>query len=555
MRGSRMPSTWIAASWIILVSAICISQQVPCENGVVSLPFNVNGKVTICSALAAKVPELSRQLSELTKSQDAQTQQLKEITRLIKGMNSVSQNIGEKRQIEFLNNISMQIAASHKAGTDTTDRKISALADSLDQLRDQMLTVLANRATAEKASQAVEGPVGDAIAKLDLTTARSLLEDIRAQLKAIGSEVGEVNRRTQDIQETLNEQRMDMGNVKEALASADVNALKRLAPGKVQPSVIEEAFRQKLDEGKSTVARSFFENSADSPQTMQWFDSMLGAGVDPNMTVPGSYYEREGLLVEAMRAGNAVAMKLLLRHGASPHSYQDLFLTRFPNTRFLFPVSAIADDDRMALSEKQELVRAFLGAGMVIPKLVPLRGFDPHSEMYEATRIQDDIAPKLGLKLPPSPTLCEQPNNSICKQASGHGDTDWCKVVASLAKKITFQYAKNSSSPVYDVDLLYLLSIVKNKIYFLGITDNLGPDYVLVEVSKDGSSWTVLRYMSPEAGMGLCKKDDPGDTSRAEYCWRRIPLHRVDGTDEMRFDEWGLTWKIVPNACGIAAKK
>ena len=70
-------------------------------------------------------------------------------------------------------------------------------------------------------------------------------------------------------------------------------------------------------------------------------------------------------------------------------------------------------------------------------------------------------------------------------------------------------------------------------------------NYVLVEVSKDASSWTILTYISPQAGMGLCKRDDSSDTAApAEYCWREVSLHRVPGTDEMRFDMYKLTWKI-----------
>jgi len=72
-------------------------------------------------------------------------------------------------------------------------------------------------------------------------------------------------------------------------------------------------------------------------------------------------------------------------------------------------------------------------------------------------------------------------------------------------------------------------------------------EYVLVEVSKDASSWTVLRYMPPEAGMGLCKKDSDGHQS--EYCWRRIPIRRVAGTDEMRFEDWGLSWRLAREDC------
>ena len=109
--------------------------------------------------------------------------------------------------------------------------------------------------------------------------------------------------------------------------------------------------------------------------------------------------------------------------------------------------------------------------------------------------------------------------------------------------------AGGAGTPIWDIRLRYLLAIENNKAYFMGLRDldssftTVG--YVLVEVSKDASSWTVLTYIGPEAGMGLCKRDDTDDTAApAENCWREVSLHRVAGTDEMRFDMYKLTWKI-----------
>ena len=89
--------------------------------------------------------------------------------------------------------------------------------------------------------------------------------------------------------------------------------------------------------------------------------------------------------------------------------------------------------------------------------------------------------------------------------------------------------------------------------YFLGLTKEIGYDYVLVEVSKDASSWTVLKFMSPESGMGLCKKE--ADGFQAEECWRRISLSRVAGKDEMRFADWGISWKVSNDDCSSSTRK
>jgi hypothetical protein len=342
---------------------------------------------------------------------------------------------------------------------------------------------------------------------------------------------------------------IDVTSVKNALISVEVDVLKLLSAASLPPTVIEEALRQKTGTDNTSVARRFFENSAKSSEAIRWFDAALASGVNPNLTVLSDYYEREGILLEAMRAANVPAIKVLLERGASPHAYQNLFLTRYPLTRFLYPLRFIADDDRLSLEEKQELTKAFIKAGMVVPKVISPGSSGWPSVMYEAKNLRDEDAPKLSMNLPPSQALCEQLENTICKRAGN----DWCSAIAKMPKKLAYDYAKGPSSPVFDVTLLHLLNIEGNKAYFLGLTRYITYEYVLVEVSKDTSSWTVLRYMPPEAGMGLCKKDSDGH--QPEYCWRRIPIRRVAGTDEMRFEDWRLSWRLTKEDCALLYPK
>jgi hypothetical protein len=343
-------------------------------------------------------------------------------------------------------------------------------------------------------------------------------------------------------------QHVDMTTVVGALSSADVNALKGLTAASVPATSLEEALRQKSGSGKNSVARTFFENATRSTEANAWFDSALAGGVDPNMTIPDDYYSQEGVLLEAIRAGNLPATKALLRRGASPHAYQNLFLTAYAQPRFLFPLQSIADDDRITSSEKQDLAKAFLDAGVVIPKAIPPTGGSGwNSTMLEVNDLQEKVAPRLGIKLPPTPTLCERPAGPICKQASLRTKEDWCAIVASTPKKLSFVFGKSNGTPIYDVELVYLIGIAANKAYYFALTKSITWDYVLAEVSKDASSWTILRMMSPESGMGLCKKDQDG--FQPQECWRRIPLQRIAGTDEMRFQDWGLSWKVSKDAC------
>ena len=352
-----------------------------------------------------------------------------------------------------------------------------------------------------------------------------------------------------DIGRSINQLRMTVPNISAALSSADVRFLKEAMSSGVRPPEIEQALRQKSADGKSTVAQEFFQNAANTPGVLEWFGSVLKAGLDPNMTVPSDYYGQEGLLIGAMRAGNAKAVKMLLENGASPHPYQDLFLTRFEDPRFLYPLQSLAANDRFDLTEKQELAKAFIAAGVAIPDPAPMKPGARPIPIENAKAIQEETAKQLGMSLPVSPLCCQQPN-PICRQASKRTGEDWCAIVAAMPKSLSAAFpAGGAGTPIWDIKLRYLLAIQNNKAYFMGLRDLdnsfTSVNYVLVEVSKDGSSWTVLTYISPQAGMGLCKRDDKDDTAApAEYCWRKIPLHRVAGTDEMRFDTYNLIWKI-----------
>ncbi|HMG87811.1 MAG TPA: caspase family protein [Terracidiphilus sp.] len=352
-----------------------------------------------------------------------------------------------------------------------------------------------------------------------------------------------------DFQRSINQLRMTIPNIAAALSSADVRFLKDATTSGVRPAEIEQGLRQKSADGKSTVAQEFFQSAANAPEALAWLDSALKAGLDPNMTVPNDYYKQEGLLISAMRAGNAKAVKMLLENGASPHAYQDLFLTRFEDPRFLYPLQSLAANDRFDLTEKQDLAKAFIAAGVAIPDPAPMKPGARPIPIETAKAVQDETAKQLGMRLPVSPLCCQQ-TNPICMQASKRTGVDWCAIVAAMPKSLNTAFAAGGGgTPIWDIKLRYLLAIRDNKAYFMGLRDLdnsfTSVDYVLVEVPKDASSWRVLTFISPEAGMGLCKRDDSNDTAApAENCWREVSLHRVPGTDEMRFDMYKLSWKI-----------
>jgi hypothetical protein len=324
-----------------------------------------------------------------------------------------------------------------------------------------------------------------------------------------------------------------------------MQVLRTLDFSKVRPSVIEASLRQIAPGEKTSVARQFFANAIDSSGAVAWLQSAIAAGLNPNLRVAADYYEHESMLNEAVRAGNVDAARMLLRSGASPHAYQDLHLTSYATTRFVFPLQGIASDEHLRLQTKQELAKAFIAAGTVVPKVV-IKGDSYMSVMYSAKQQLEQAGAALGLPVAPTPTLCEQASTPICKNASARSGVDWCAAIAAMPKKLTYT-SYGAETPLYDVQLRYLLSIEGDDAYFLGLVSSIGVDYVVVQVSRDASSWKVMKFMEPQYAMGLCRKDDDGYQPTA--CWREIDLVRQGTSNVMRSASWGVTWAISRDPC------
>ena len=100
-------------------------------------------------------------------------------------LNAVSKDLGLKRQTELLQNVSARLNSAQNLGADRLESRVSSLSDEFAQLQKEMLTVFSNQTTAPKANAAVQGELGDAIARLDFETAHDQLKDIQAQLKKL----------------------------------------------------------------------------------------------------------------------------------------------------------------------------------------------------------------------------------------------------------------------------------------------------------------------------------------------------------------------------------
>ncbi|MBU2676467.1 MAG: serine protease [Gammaproteobacteria bacterium] len=334
----------------------------------------------------------------------------------------------------------------------------------------------------------------------------------------------------------LADRRIDWSSsaIADALSTADIEVLELFSRANVELEKITEALGMTSSRG-SSVARAFFDRSNGNNEAIRWLNGELRRGLDANATVKGDYYESEGLLILAVRAGNAAAVKALVEGGASPHAFQDIWFTYYSILRFLSPSYSVYVSDAFSLEEKQELLRLYSEHDVVIPGIEGFGG-DAMYQMKPFYEVLTNTRNLPGIDVMPSPTMCEKPRTSICETATERSGIDWCSISESLPKRVYLEPGGRSYH-FYDLHIIGFLNSEAGKGYFLGV-EQLGhfKGPVLVEVSQDGTAWQLYMYMSPQAAMGHCRKDE-NDYVR-ENCWRRISMTLDRRNDRMMVENY-----------------
>ncbi len=197
-QGKMRIVSWLGSVFWLLLSSATFGQDVRCDEGVIRLPDR-NGTIQICSAMASKVPQLSKQLTELTKILGSQQNQIADLTRLVRGVNGVSRDIGDIRQAKLLENLSQLLSDSQGKSSDEIKKSIENLNSRLNQLQVQLSNTEKNSGNSDLLKNALKGNLGDSIAKLDIEVATSQLDQLNENLKKLQSAVGDVKRDTSEI--------------------------------------------------------------------------------------------------------------------------------------------------------------------------------------------------------------------------------------------------------------------------------------------------------------------------------------------------------------------
>jgi hypothetical protein len=306
----------------------------------------------------------------------------------------------------------------------------------------------------------------------------------------------------------------------------DVHALELFDRAGFEVRQIETAFR------RPGVAESYFRSTDGKTAATEWWKATLARGLDPNLTLDDDLYQQQGLLRTALISGNLDATVAMLDAGASPYSYQNLWLTYFSQPRFVFPYTYIADADEYSAEEKATLAAAFArtGVGVSLPTSIEGYPVDETRKMVEAMKAD------YGVDVPVTSSICTAVRTRVCETASERTGFDWCGFAESLPARVS------TKDTVYDefanIELAQLVNVVNDKAYVLAnLPSGWRSSYGMVEISRDGRKWSVLKYVDANiAGMGLCKADEHGYVG--DDCWRRIQLEQTSDPARMRQDDY-----------------
>lgn len=207
---------YVVFALLALATAAVAKAQSGCENGIVRLPAGVNGSITVCPALASQDPQLTRQIAELRAAMSGQQEQLAQLLRLMKDINQVSGPLGVKRQAELLANVTQRLGNAHAVTGAQLQQRANTLSGHFEDVSTQLSAAQANPTEAAQTNAAMQGSMGDAIARLDFDTVTNQLSDIQATVHSI-------DQRTKNIEGAIDDFRTEQQKQQQAGAEAMKN--------------------------------------------------------------------------------------------------------------------------------------------------------------------------------------------------------------------------------------------------------------------------------------------------------------------------------------------
>lgn len=509
------------------------AQEPGCSSGIVQLPQNVNGRVTLCSAVNARIPALEGKLDSLMLRLAANDRALAELRRLLRSADVVGRSLTTDNQAELINNVVTRLAATERTDHAWLQQTLGTLLDGMEALRDQMALAGGSPTASARINEALAADAGTAIARLDLAEAQKQLADISEQLARVASDVSVIEQRTGTMVARLERSELDPPNFGEAMATADTARLRRIVASRPSKAVIEAALGWRSEPSAPLALDRFLRSTARNAQAVRWLDSLLALGLSPDAEYPTKDYASAALLTHAIWAGNLPAALLLLKRGAWPHPYEALSLTPYRVPLFLHPIEVLATSSVLSQDEKRDLVQALLASGAVVAM--------PLANESRIPRQREEVSERVGVVVGERASeCCSTQSARLCESRPQMRDSGWCDILASMPR-VVVRTERGGPIAFSLLQLQYLINIRGDRALFLAAQRNGTPrwgydQYAVVSVTRDLSSWAIGLF-SDHAECGRT-----GSSRR--YCWSSVELTRAGRSDQL-MDRWSQRFRML----------
>lgn len=164
---------------------------IPCDEGQLIGLQQQNAHVVICSATAQQLPELVAAVSRLSSLVERKGPTSRDTENFITALNGTARSVPGHSD-EMLRALAKYLSQRRSQSDLQIAHQLVELSQKLQQLQTRISHAAENPATQSGMQAALRGGVGDAVARLDVTTASQLLDSLEVAKKQIaGTEVKE----------------------------------------------------------------------------------------------------------------------------------------------------------------------------------------------------------------------------------------------------------------------------------------------------------------------------------------------------------------------------
>lgn len=179
----------------VLATVGAAAQSPPCADGIIR-SAKANEQIQLCNIVAQRDPKLAAQLDAALKLLG---QQQTQITRLVSAVNAVGKNVDPTRQAKMLQTLVDKLQSSPGAAPQRAEHLVA----DLTSLNADIQSMHADPTAAALTQAKLEGPLGDAVAQLDVSEAKADLADIRVTLKRIEAQTQHIATTTDATQKDV----------------------------------------------------------------------------------------------------------------------------------------------------------------------------------------------------------------------------------------------------------------------------------------------------------------------------------------------------------------